>query len=162
MDLAFTHRWRRLVPDIGDNQKAPKPFFLEVAEGVTNARMLEFREARKRFGEGATPKKGDDGKLVHPTRESLVPLMKAVVEGLVRFGDEPLKINGQPIQTIDDYLLVVACSENFYLWFELEGTIDKLNSIAGGMELFWQRQSGSPSTTPDQTVAKGESQQGAR
>lgn len=150
-DLSSVHRWRRLVPEIGDNQTQPKPFFLEVAEGVTNARMAEFAAARKALAEAK------DGKGKPLPNEELVPYMKAVVDGLVRMGSEPLSLNGKKIETVDDYLLICACSANFFLWFELAGTIDKMNSIPGGAELFWLRQSGSTPTTQDQPAAKGES-----
>lgn len=147
MDISITHRWRRLVPDIGDNLKAAKPFFLEVAEGVTNDRMERLLSGDKAIVKESAAK----------TREELAGVMAQVVDGLVRLGTEPLTINGEKVETVEQYLLIAARSSNCYLWFELVGTLIQLNTLAGGMELFWQRQSGGTSTTPDQTVAKGES-----
>lgn len=147
-NLTRLHRWERLVPDLGDNRELERPFFLEVAAGLS-------RERREAAGiavrEAYDASVGEGGKLDFA---ALAKHAAAALADIVRLGAEPLTVDGQPITSLEEYLLLVLAAPGAPNYVEIVQSVSEFNSAEGNLALFFARRSGGASTTPDQSAAK--------
>jgi len=132
-ELTRTFKWEKFVPDLGDNRNLEKPFFFEVASGLSK---LEFKEAMGIWSQLA----GTEADMCAKAAASLAPY--------VRLGSEPLSVSGQPITTLEAYLALTIEQPSMSGWMELAMAIKYLNSLDGTRELFFARPFGGFTFTP--------------
>ena len=157
--ISRTIVWERWVPPLGEeNEKAERPFFLEVASGLTKETLATIRAAFWASIQAAPEvAEGVD------RWRAWADVQAGIFEKVARLGTEPLCI-------IDDATKEVAfevknLSDFFFLCLqgpkgvllELARTVNAFNSLNGHLELFFARHSGSTGTTPAPSVAKVES-----
>lgn len=129
-DLTRTYRWERFIPNLGDNRDQPRPFYLELASGLTKEQLAVFAEGFQKMD----TKEGLDGLSAH-------------YAPFVRMGEEPLVFAGKAYPTLRDYFELLFSMAGGFNSLELTHTLADFNSAAGTRRLFFERLSGgSPGT----------------
>lgn len=139
--LEYLHHWAKYVPDIGNNRELEKPFYLEVATGLSFERLERAKKELKELADlGLSPK-------------DFAARTAAIFDGMVRMGAEPLEVGGTPVPGLAEYLeMVVAHAGVGYL--EVMKTVYRFNSVGEADRLFSERHSGGTASTPVQSAAK--------
>lgn len=119
--------WEKYVPTLGDNKTQERPFFLMVKSGLTRTQF-----------EGLLEKVGEFRNKKDNSPEALVGLFG----DLVKLGDEPLSVDGEPIKDLLGYMRLVASQVATPLLVEMVGAIRHFNSVEGVQEAFFARLSG--------------------
>jgi hypothetical protein len=168
-DLKLNQRWERFAPTLDGNDELPRPFFFEVACGLTRAEMRQFDDALERLlvekMKAATAEIGEppeDAAAKDAWQEQLadrlitgeIDAVATALEPYVRMGSEPLTIGGKPITTVRAYLEAVAVVADQEALREPLKALHTLNSLGGRQQLFSKRRSGGFTTTPDRSAAK--------
>lgn len=136
-NLTRTYRWMRYVPELGDNREQPKPFFLRVASGLPLTKLAELEE-------GFTSLTRD---WANP--EELANHLALLLSPYIHFGDEPLSVEGKPVETLGAYLELVIGLAGHQAFLELFETLRSYNTFTPKDALFSGRPSGgSASTAP--------------
>lgn len=148
-ELKRTFRWQPYVPEIGENRDLEKPFFLEVAVGLTREKVDELA----RLGSELMGKKYEPDSL----DQQLDDLTK-MFEPFVRLGAEPLLVNGEAVKDLRGYLALCAKMPDLVNILELPMAVRMANTLGGTQELFFERLSGGFSIIRNRTAAKKESQ----
>lgn len=138
-NLTRTYQWQRYVPDLGDNRELPRPFFLRVASGLSLVQLAELE----------TGFKGLD-RPWESTAE-LAAHLALLFAPYVVFGDEPLTLEGKPIETLQGYLELIIGLAGQRAFLELFETIRSYNTFTAKDALFSGRPSGGNGTTAHQT-----------
>ena len=143
--LEYLHHWARYVPDIGDNRSLEKPFFLEVATGMSAADFRKLFEDLSASRDAVTAREGH-------TNADLAAAQAEVLARVVRLGSEPLVVGDRPIATLAEY-----CDLGFahlgVPYTEMLQAVQKYNSVGEAHQPFFERRSGGSPTTPEQSAA---------
>jgi hypothetical protein len=148
-NLTRTFRWERLVPDLGDNKEQPKPFYLEVASGLS---ILERQDVGTAL-QAAFVELQDDF-----TTDAYAVKAASALSGVVRLGAEPLTVAGVPVATLEEYFKLVLPFPGSPNWFEVVRALTDFNSADGSKALFFARHSGGPVGIPAPSAAKAANQ----
>lgn len=154
-EISRTFRWQRFVPDLGDNRDLPKPFYLEVAVGITREQLDQLLAAGKELHEKAYVD-GPAGVV------AAVDDLAKMLSPFIRMGKEPLVVDGKTVASLRDYLELCASMPNLVNALELPMAVRFCNQLGGDQELFFERLSGGFSSTPAPNGARAGSQGAAR
>lgn len=148
-NLTRAWRWERFAPDLGDNLSLPEGdrLYLEVASGLTAARLAEFHAALRDVKSDAA--------------DTLDPSWLACFEPVVRLVGEHT-IDGKPVKTLAEYLQLVVSTTGVYNLSELVAVVNEYNSVSGTSALFSRRHSGGLLSTRAQSAVKAEARPAAR
>lgn len=165
-NLSNLIRWQRFEPDLGENRTLPKPFYLEVAVGLTKPELLQLGEA---IDAPVLPSREDGAP--EPSPEEVEAALVAKADKLavalapwVRFGSEPLAINGEPVTTLTQLLrLYIRAASGAVGLLEVPMALRWFNGAGGGTtQLFFERLSGGFVSTTQPSNGKAGSQRAAR
>lgn len=134
-ELKRLWRWERFEPDLGDNRELERPFFLEIAVGLTKLQLQELRDALDQSRERPVP----EG--VSPA-EAHAAVLAELLEPYVRLGAEPLHANGKQVQSLGEYLALCAQLVDTANLMEVMLAVRQANSMSGEKSLFFERLSG--------------------
>lgn len=173
--LKRRHSFKRWAPDIGENRDLknertgePEPaLYLELAVGLTAEQLRETREALA----ADLPVLPDLDETL--TGEALEAALKQRIEHLktslrarfttalapyVRVHAGPHTVDGQPLETLGDYVSITQGAADFGAWAlkDLSTAFFTFNSFTGPDELFSLRRSGSSASTASPSVVKDE------
>ena len=115
-------RWALYAPSIGNNKELERPFYLRLKADLPQGRLDEFFQKLRQGGED----------------------WHQAFDGLVEMGDEPLSLDGRPIEDVQSYLQAIATTP---LLHELVGALQFHNSLNGVAASFSERLSGTSPTT---------------
>lgn len=141
-ELKSTRSWHRFAPALGENREQSKPFLLKVRVGLTKPELAAYSEKLRAVQESsatATEGKSDD---------TVVDEYVQLLDGLVEMGEEPLVVDGKPITTLRDYLLLCLTVAGYGPLIEVYHSVIYWNSVRGAREVFYARLSGGAATTP--------------
>jgi hypothetical protein len=122
-------RWERYEPSLGNNLSLPEKerFYLRICAGLTLDEYLAMTDRLQ---------------VVRGAKDTA-----AALAGIVELGDEPLRVRGQKVETLEAYVELAASQVGQDLLMELIAKVTRLNSIGGAQELFSERLSGGSRTT---------------
>ncbi len=80
----------------------------------------------------------------------------------VRIGPGSHNINDKPITTLADYLEIIRSQAGRYSLIELRNEVERLNSVRGTLELFYEPPAGGPTGTRGARTATTGSQTGGQ
>lgn len=127
-------RWRRWALNLGDNLEQPTAAqaYVEVRGGMTKLELEAL-----------------DDKLrdVPETPEAAGPYMAKALEGLVRLGKEPLRVDGADIDSLEKLCALMVGEASMGLLIDVVGGVRYWNGVAGARESFSARLSGGASGT---------------
>lgn len=83
--------------------------------------------------------------------EALPAKAAELIGPYVKMGDEPLVYQGRPINTLEEYLRMLAEAPSLEGWTEIAVALGFANSIKGGSATFSERLSGGFTTTRPQS-----------
>lgn len=143
--LTRSFRWERFIPDLGDNREQEKPFFIEIASGLSILERKDVVDAVRvaqtsSYTEGMGPEE---------YLKASAPVVATALQGIVRMGSEPLTVGGKSITSLAEYLEFVLAFPGSPNWFEILKAIVDFNSADGARALFFARHSGGLSGIPD-------------
>lgn len=144
-NLTRLFRWEKFVPDLGDNKEQPKPFFLEVASGLSIIERQDVGNALK----VAMEELKDDF-----TTDAYAARAAVALQDVVRMGPEPLTVKGAPVASLEEYFRLVLPFPGAPNWFEVLRAVTDSNSSEGAKALFFARHSGGSVGTPAPSAAK--------
>lgn len=107
-DLTLWH-WEKYAPSIGANRNLPSPFYLRIKAGIPKARLRQLL----------------DGKATTADE------WHAAICDLVEMGEEPLVLDGRPVNGLTEYLAMALEQSGGAILSELIGAIIWHNSVAG-------------------------------
>lgn len=135
-------RWQEFKPDIGENRRDKRPFYVLLAVGLSKLelqRLVDSLEALKPKppAEGEAPVSEEDA--ANAAAEKLA----AALAPFVKLGDEPLTVGGEPIDTLPKLLKLYArLPAGGAAAVELAWALRYFNGVGGQSELFFERLSG--------------------
>jgi len=163
--LSSLIRWQQYQPDIGENRSLARPFFVEIAVGLTKPNLQALSDVSE---PPLLPPRDESAPAVTP--EELEAALQARVDALaaalapyVRMGTEPLSVDGVAVDTLPKLLkLYTGLAAGPVALLELPSAVRWFNTAGGATQLFFERLSGGfASTTPGNTGRAG-SQRAAR
>lgn len=158
-NLSSLIRWQPYVPDIGDNVQQKRPFYVEVAVGITKAELLALDKAQeKRPGEDLPEDATEEQKL----EAHLVHLSKTL-DPFVRMGKESLHVGERHVRTLYDLLkLYSEMAGGEVAMLELASAVGWFNSAGGRTQSFYARLSGGSASILSPPSGKNGSQGAAQ
>lgn len=149
-------RYQRFAPDLGANRELEKPFFVELAVGMTKLQLKALADTVDTVDEKATGM-GDEEYLEHAVKK-----MADALAPYVKMGTEPLVVNGKRIETLSELLTLYATlASGPAAMLELSTALRWFNSIGGATALFFERLSGGSVSTTPRSGAQGGKQRAA-
>ncbi len=150
-NLTRSWRWETFHPDIGENLDLPpgERLTLRIASALPGERLEQMRAE---YGEALVA--GIEN------ADAMAAAFAKVFEGLVEVVGAH-SIDGKPVETLAQYLGVVARAGGIYGLTELVSAVGEFNSIQGTHRLFFERHSGGLLSTRAQTAAKAASPKAA-
>lgn len=160
-NLSRRTRWKRWAPDLGDNRdiidaweaggrRGPSPgLYLELAVDLTAEQLAAVSERLALLRDG-----GWDS--MDALRTGTRTAFLEALGPHVRVHGGPHTVDGQPLATLEDYLLLVQQAANMGAeqTSDLLAALYAFNSVTGADELFSRRSSGGARTTDAQRPAK--------
>lgn len=143
-------RWERYVPDLGGNRELPQPFYLEIASGLTKQQLGDVFDAVTLAQRSAE----SENQTLAEYLTATIPGVAAALDGVVRLGKEPLTVQGSPVSSLTEYLLLAVHTPGQVSFLEVLQALGEFNSAEGARRLFSARHSGGLATTGDQSVVK--------
>lgn len=137
-------RWEKYLPPIANNRELERPFHLLIQAGLTKPRFETLLAALSEASRRLAQEDAAEGPL---EGTSALELYVGALEGLVRFGDEPLTLNGQLVTDLRGLLAQYLQQAGYELLFDLVAYVRRWNMIAGAIELFTARLSGGSAGT---------------
>jgi hypothetical protein len=137
-------RWQEFRPDLGENRNLARPFYVELAVGLTKPDLQRLAEAldtlsKTEVTEGADP-------VAH--NEARAEKLAGALGEWVRMGPESLTVNGEAIDTLPKLLKLYArVSAGSVAMLELATALRWFNSTGGTTQLFFERLSGGSVST---------------
>lgn len=146
-------KWARYEPSLPGNAELPEAqrFYLEVAAGLS---VIEYAAASDGFFSEWRATETDDKTIGARLAKHLGPF--------VRFGAEPLTLDGEVVDDLARYLQVISEQRAAPLVIELIGCFGYHNSYEGQRELFSVRSFGGTTGTASRKTEPAESQTAAR
>lgn len=162
-NLSRRTRWKRWAPDLGDNRdiidaweaggrRGPSPgLYLELAVDLTAEQLAAVSERLALLRDG-----GWDS--MDALRTGTRTAFLEALGPHVRVHGGPHTVDGQPLSTLEDYLLLVQQAANMGAeqTSDLLAALYAFNSVTGADELFSRRSSGGARTTDAQRPAKAD------
>lgn len=158
-NLKLTVRWERYEPDLPGNRatkdspKGHRPFYFQLAADMTKEQVRAMRtqvEALAELDEGkAAPGETADERdaRLAAHADEVIRQTSQVLAPYVKFGVEPLTIDGKSVATLEDYLHAVAdIADQFYV-NELTASLARVNTLYGVQNFFFERLSGGFAST---------------
>lgn len=160
-------RWERLEPELGGNRQLPEHerFYLLVASGLTKVELQRLYES---LGETTKAQavvvtvEGTPPETLEQRQDRYAAEIGALLGPVVKLGKEPLKVDGKPVASITDYLVLAVRQVGQPLLTELLTAIRTANSWEGSRALFSERHSGGFTFTGDPSAEATEGQTAAR
>lgn len=154
-------RWQPYAPDLGENRESKRPFYVELAVGLTKADLAQLGESVSALAEepadAANENKGARTEDEMRARlEADADTLARALTPWVRLGKEPLSVNGEAVDTLPKLLrLYTRISGGAVAMLELATALRFFNTAGGKTQLFFERLSGgSVSTTPTGRAAR--------
>lgn len=173
-DLKLNRRWERYAPELDGNDALERPFFFELACGLTRAELRKLDDdVKQKLSErtrvaveqlGPPPDDASETwaeQFADKVLTAQIEAVAEVIEPFVRLGSEPLTIAGKPIKTVREYLDAVAVVADQEALLEPLRALRRYNTLEGRQQLFSKRLSGGASSTRGPSAAKGSSQRAA-
>lgn len=129
-------KWARYEPSIPENLELPvgERFFLELHAGMSSIQFGAFVETLKGVDDEAS--------------------MAAALSPAMRMGSVPLTLDDVAVESVAEYIMLVAGQRGRPLLTELQEKLVWLNSYGGTREVFCVRPSGGSAFTVDQKSAE--------
>lgn len=157
--------FKRWAPDIGENRDLDEPaIWFELATGLSEAQL---KAVRAKLGTPLEPHdvpeglKGEALEAAHAaslqaTKDGVRRRLVEAIGPYVRIVGGPHSIDGAPMATLDEYLVIVQQQADCGLLAisDLTTTLFAFNSFSGADELFSPRRSGSSASTAARSVVK--------
>lgn len=166
-DLSNTTRWVRYEPDLRGNRELERPFYVLLNGSMSKAQLQNLTAALSTplsHGElppNATKEQADE--YAESGRKALVKRQGDALRPFVKFGSEPLSIDGEAIDSLDKYLDYVSRSlVGHGAFFELSQALTDCNLLDTASSFFSGRLSGGFVGTGSRSNGKGEGQRAAR
>jgi len=170
-DLSNTVRWVEYAPDLLGNREADKPFVFLLNGSMSKEQMRAMKDALAQpvgppepapLPENATEtQKAEHAKALQAhdaeVTKAIVKREADAVFPFVKFGDEPLTVDGRPITTLRDYLDFVATHlVSLGPLLEVRQALIEANTMGARVGFFSGRSSGGGTST-GRSRSKGQS-----
>jgi hypothetical protein len=160
-DLSNTVRWVEYAPDLLGNREAEKPFVFLLNGSMSKEQMRALKDALAQpVGPPEPPKDATDEQRAAYDAEVTKAIVKREADAVfpfVKFGDEPLTVDGKPITTVRDYLDFVATHlVGLGPLLEVRQALVEANTMGARVGFFSGRSSGGGTST-GRSRSKGQS-----
>jgi hypothetical protein len=137
-DLGRLWKWAVWTPDLGDNLQQERPFFLRVKTGLTKIDFAGYTAALDAYWKA----------------ERTSDALHALVSPFVEMGDEPLRVDGNPVDGLRGYVELLFSLGSAELREELTYSVIHFNSAGGTQALFYGRLSGGSAFTAEPNAGR--------
>lgn len=158
--LTGTVRWVAYVPDLLGNRDLETPFYVELNGSMSKEQMKALDAALTKPAPALEPLPNDateeqQKEHTEVMRAEIVERYAGALSSFVRFGAEPLNVDGKSIATVRDYLDFVSSSlVGWDAFMELATVLGNANRLSGQSPFFFGRLSGGFSSTTNRRNGK--------
>lgn len=145
-NLKTTIRWQRYEPALPGNREDKRPFYFEIAADLTKEQYRALQDELAKVDEHPAPPDGETAVAAEERRRAeALESAKRTAKALgpfVRFGAEPLTLDGEQVTTLEQYLVAMLRFQDLSFFAEVTSAVSRVNSLGGVQGFFSERLSG--------------------